>query len=70
MSGGALLLDNTSIVDTGSWTTVTTVRTDPQRAVQSHCALLRRGSDAGARPFGPVRSCPPYSVRLLGRLRR
>ncbi len=54
MSGGALLLDDTSISNTDA----TTVCTYPWRAVQSHCALLRRVGDTSAPPCGLVRSSP------------
>jgi hypothetical protein len=48
MSNGALLFDNTAIITD---TNRATVRTDPWRAVQLHCALLRRVGDAGAGPL-------------------
>ncbi len=59
MSGGALLLDDTAIY---SDTDATTVCTDPWRAVQSHCALLRRGGDTGA---GPLWSGPEQPLVLV-----
>jgi hypothetical protein len=62
MSGGALLLDDTAIINSDK----TTVRTYPCCAMQSHWTLLRR-ANTGARRWGSksVRSSPPYSVWML-----